>query len=147
MSLLDRVIGALFGGSSDKASMPDRQLVEELTDAIVDAVEPRVRFRDGATLLSAREMRVDYSAWGLAFGRSGQIELTLEKPDVRLVGADGRWRSALPGIGHLAGAGEVRRPAPARSRGPRDGDLHQRPGPARLWGRGLTSGRVVSSDY
>ena len=56
------------------------------------AVEPRVRFRDGATLLSAREMRVDYSAWGLAFGRSGQIELTLEKPDVRLVGADGRWR-------------------------------------------------------
>jgi hypothetical protein len=56
------------------------------------AVEPRVRFRDGATLLAAREMKVDYSAWGLAFGKSGQIELTLEKPDVRLVGADGRWR-------------------------------------------------------
>jgi hypothetical protein len=41
------------------------------------AVEPRVRFRDGATLLAAREMKVDYSAWGLVFGRSGQIELTL----------------------------------------------------------------------
>jgi hypothetical protein len=56
------------------------------------AIEPRVRFRDGATLLSAREMKVDYSAWGLVFGRSGQIELTLEKPDVRLIAADGRWR-------------------------------------------------------
>src|SRR5262245_11794046 len=56
------------------------------------AVEPRVRFRDGATLLAAREMKVDYSAWGLVFGRSGQIELTLERPDVRLVAADGSWR-------------------------------------------------------
>jgi len=56
------------------------------------AVEPRVRFRDGATLLSAREMKVDYSAWGLMFGKSGQIELTLERPDVRLVAADGSWR-------------------------------------------------------
>ena len=56
------------------------------------AVEPRVRFRDGATLIAAREMRVDYSAWGLMFGKSGQIELTLERPDVRLVGADGKWR-------------------------------------------------------
>ena len=56
------------------------------------AVEPRVRFRDGVTLIAAREMKVDYSAWGLAFGKSGQIELTLERPDVRLVGKDGKWR-------------------------------------------------------
>jgi len=56
------------------------------------AVEPRVRFRDGTTLLAAAEMKVDYSAWGLVFGKSGQIELTLERPDVRLIGADGRWR-------------------------------------------------------
>jgi len=56
------------------------------------AVEPRVRFRDGTTLIAAREMKVDYSAWGLAFGKSGQIELTLERPDVRLLGKDGNWR-------------------------------------------------------
>jgi hypothetical protein len=56
------------------------------------AVEPHVRFRDGATLLAAREMRVDYSAWALMFGKSGQIELTLEHPDVRLVSANGQWR-------------------------------------------------------
>jgi len=56
------------------------------------AIEPRVRFRDGATLLAAREMKVDYSAWALAFGKSGQIELTLDRPDVRLVGKDGKWR-------------------------------------------------------
>src|SRR5262245_9520265 len=56
------------------------------------AVEPRVRFRDGATLIAAREMKVDYSAWGLVFGKSGQVELTLERPEVRLVAADGRWR-------------------------------------------------------
>src|SRR5262245_11561465 len=56
------------------------------------AIEPRVRFRDGATLLAAREMKVDYSAWALVFGKSGQIELTLERPDVRLVSASGQWR-------------------------------------------------------
>src|SRR5215831_13269173 len=56
------------------------------------AIEPRVRFRDGTTLLAAREMRVDYSAWGLTFGKSGQIEVTLEKPDIRLVNAKDQWR-------------------------------------------------------
>src|SRR5215471_6087075 len=56
------------------------------------AIEPRVRFRDGATLIAAREMKVDYSALSLAFGKSGQIELTLERPDVHLVGKDGDWR-------------------------------------------------------
>ena len=56
------------------------------------AVEPRVRFRDGATLLAAREMRVDYSAMGLVFGRGAQVEVTLERPEIRLVGANGQWR-------------------------------------------------------
>jgi hypothetical protein len=56
------------------------------------AIEPRVRFRDGATLIAAREMKVDYSALSLAFGKSGQIELTLERPDVHLVGKNGEWR-------------------------------------------------------
>ena len=56
------------------------------------AVEPRVRYRDGATLLAAREMRVDYSAWGLLFGRAGEVEVTLDRPEIRLVAANGSWR-------------------------------------------------------
>src|SRR5262249_39380085 len=56
------------------------------------AVEPRVRFRDGATLVAAREMRVDYSAWGLVFGRGGEVEVTLERPEIPLVDAQGAWR-------------------------------------------------------
>ena len=47
MSLLDRVVLALFGGSSDKASVADRELIEELIEAIVEAVEPRVRLCSG----------------------------------------------------------------------------------------------------
>jgi hypothetical protein len=56
------------------------------------AVEPRVRFRDGATLLSAPEMRVDYSLWSLLRGQGGAIDVTLERPQVRLMSPDGRWR-------------------------------------------------------
>ncbi len=56
------------------------------------AVEPRVRFRDGATLLEAREMKVDYSAWALIRGQSGAIDVTLDHPLVRLTGPNGQWR-------------------------------------------------------
>jgi len=47
VSFLDRVVLALFGGSPEKASVADRDLVAELTETIVDAVEPRVRLRSG----------------------------------------------------------------------------------------------------
>jgi hypothetical protein len=47
MSLIDRVVSALFGGSSDSTGDADRQLIDELIEAIVDAVEPRVRLRSG----------------------------------------------------------------------------------------------------
>jgi len=62
------------------------------------AVEPRVRYRDGVTLLEAKEMRVDYSAWALLRGRPGAIDVTLEQPQVRLTADDGTlrlpvWRS------------------------------------------------------
>jgi hypothetical protein len=46
MSLLDRVALALFGDSSDKGSA-DRELIDELIEAVVEAVEPRVRLRSG----------------------------------------------------------------------------------------------------
>ncbi len=56
------------------------------------AIEPRVRFRTGELLLEAKEMRVDYSAWALARGQFGVIDVTLDRPRVVLVGADGKWR-------------------------------------------------------
>ena len=56
------------------------------------AIEPRIRFADGTTLLEAREMRVDYTAWALILGQTGSIDVTLERPLVRLAGAGGKWR-------------------------------------------------------
>ncbi len=56
------------------------------------AIEPRVRFRDGATLLQAPEMKVEYSLWALLRGHGGALDVTLDRPHVRLVGADGNWR-------------------------------------------------------
>ncbi|MEQ1834121.1 MAG: hypothetical protein ABL977_13795, partial [Candidatus Eisenbacteria bacterium] len=56
------------------------------------AIEPRVRFRDGATVLAAREMRVNYSAWSLLTGGEGSVEVVIEHPDVRLIDSRGRWR-------------------------------------------------------
>jgi hypothetical protein len=56
------------------------------------AIEPRVRFRDGSTVLAAREMHVNYSAWSLVTGGDGSVEVSLEHPSVRLVGANGDWR-------------------------------------------------------
>jgi tRNA U55 pseudouridine synthase TruB len=47
MSLIDRVVAAIFGGPSDKPDAADRQLIDELVEGIVDAVEPRVRLRSG----------------------------------------------------------------------------------------------------
>jgi hypothetical protein len=47
MSLLDRVVSALFGGSPNDTSAADRDLIAELIETIVDAVEPRVRLRSG----------------------------------------------------------------------------------------------------
>jgi len=62
------------------------------------AVEPRVRYRDGVTLLEAKEMRVDYSAWALLRGQPGAIDVTLEQPQVWLAANDSTlrlpvWRS------------------------------------------------------
>lgn len=56
------------------------------------AIEPRVRFRDGAMLLQAPEMKVDYSLWALLRGQGGVLDITLERPHVRLMGPDARWR-------------------------------------------------------
>ena len=56
------------------------------------AIEPRVRFRDGSNVLEAHEMRVNYSAWSLVTGGDGSVDVTLDHPIVRLVGANGGWR-------------------------------------------------------
>src|SRR5262245_46102039 len=56
------------------------------------AVEPRVRFRDGTTLLEAPEMRVEYSLLSLVRGQGGALDVTLERPRVRLTDDQGRWR-------------------------------------------------------
>ena len=42
-SLFDRVVGALFGGPSTGEAETERQLVADMIEMIVDAVEPRVR--------------------------------------------------------------------------------------------------------
>jgi hypothetical protein len=47
MSFLDRVALALFGGSPDDTSVAERGLIAELTETIVEAVEPRVRASSG----------------------------------------------------------------------------------------------------
>lgn len=59
------------------------------------AIEPRVRFTDGRLLVSAREMRVNYSAWSLVTGGDGSIDVVLDRPTVRLVDAKGQWQ--IPG--------------------------------------------------
>jgi hypothetical protein len=46
-SIFDRVVAALFGDSTSPPSEADKQLIEELTEALVDTVEPRVRTRSG----------------------------------------------------------------------------------------------------
>ena len=43
VSLFDRVVGALFGGPSSGEPEAERQLVADMIEMIVDAVEPRVR--------------------------------------------------------------------------------------------------------
>jgi hypothetical protein len=43
MSILDRVVLALFGGSNGNGRPTDAELLAELADAIVDVVEPRLR--------------------------------------------------------------------------------------------------------
>lgn len=56
------------------------------------AIEPRVRFRDGRPVISAREMRVNYSAWSLLTGGDGSLELSIDRPSVQLVDARGAWQ-------------------------------------------------------
>jgi hypothetical protein len=46
-SLFERVVAALFGGTAGNLSETDRQLVDDMTELIVDTVEPRVRARSG----------------------------------------------------------------------------------------------------
>jgi hypothetical protein len=47
-SLFDRVASALFGGGQQPVdSEADRQLIADTIESVVEAVEPRVRFRDG----------------------------------------------------------------------------------------------------
>jgi len=47
MSLMDRVTRLLFGASSGTGRDIDRKLVSDVTDAIVEAVDPRVKLRSG----------------------------------------------------------------------------------------------------
>jgi hypothetical protein len=47
MSFIDRVALALFGGSTATASPVDQQLIDDVTETIVDTVEPRVRLSSG----------------------------------------------------------------------------------------------------
>jgi hypothetical protein len=58
MSLLDRVVLALFGGSSDKAGVADQKLIGEMIEVIVDAVEPRVRLQAGYRAKLAEGARI-----------------------------------------------------------------------------------------
>ncbi len=58
MSLIDRVVLALFGGSSNKTSAADRKVIDELIEVIVDAVEPRVRLRAGYRAKLAEGSRI-----------------------------------------------------------------------------------------
>ena len=58
MSFLDRVVSALFGSSHDNTSVADRDLVAELTETIVEAVEPRVRLRSGYRKKLAEGVRI-----------------------------------------------------------------------------------------
>jgi hypothetical protein len=74
------------------------------------AIEPRVRFRDGRTLLAAREMKVDYSAWSLLRGSAGTIDVVLEHPSVQLSGADGKWRLPVWRAGPARGKPGAARP-------------------------------------
>jgi hypothetical protein len=46
-SFFERAVAALFGGTAGTVSEADPQLIEDLTEAIVDTVEPRVRARSG----------------------------------------------------------------------------------------------------
>src|SRR5205823_1009059 len=75
------------------------------------AIEPRVRFRDGSPVLTAHEMRVNYSAWSLITGGDGSLDLTLDHPTVRLIGANGAWR--LPAW--RSGADRAGKPSSART--------------------------------
>jgi hypothetical protein len=42
-SLLERVVAALFGATPGGGHDPDRQLVQDIIEMIVETVEPRVR--------------------------------------------------------------------------------------------------------
>ena len=56
-------------------------------------MRPRVRFRDGGTLLEAKSLRVGYSALSLLRGGRGPVDVTIDQPVVRLdLGADSTWR-------------------------------------------------------
>src|SRR4051794_28927709 len=60
----------------------------------VRLIEPRVRFRDrrGPAILEASSMTVAYTPWNLWIGRRRSIEITLERPVVRLTqDKDGHW--------------------------------------------------------
>jgi hypothetical protein len=46
-SIFERVVAALFGDSAAPPSEADKQLIEDLIEALVDTVEPRVRTRSG----------------------------------------------------------------------------------------------------
>ena len=47
ISLFDRVTAALFGGSASPEDATERQLIADMTELVVEAVEPRVRFHGG----------------------------------------------------------------------------------------------------
>lgn len=55
--------------------------------------DPRVRYRDGRELLVAESLTLSYSLWSLLRGGPGPVQLTLEKPVIRLDAGEGRaWR-------------------------------------------------------
>ena len=46
-SMFERVVSVLFGSAAQAGADVDRQLVDEMTQAMVETVEPRVRLRSG----------------------------------------------------------------------------------------------------
>lgn len=88
---LTLVLNHALAGSSDLALEMTDVKGNPLTGFRV--LEPRVRFRDGGTLLAAREMRVGYGALSLLRGGRGPVKVVLERPVVHLdLGPGHGWR-------------------------------------------------------
>jgi hypothetical protein len=77
-SLFDRVCSALFGGSQSDTDPGDPRLVDDLIEAVVEFVEPRVRLRSGYRKKLERCMRASV-AYLRSIGRQGLDPILLTR--------------------------------------------------------------------